>query len=162
MGALPVIAPRLIMSSAQKNASSLVRIYSGATGAGGLTSLSLPSTRGKPLPILLYAQAGDELHDMAPKSNAIYIFEFFAAIATVFQLRDELWGRNVILSLDDEAVCAATTTGAANKKGSFHACLYATGQVRRPQANRGAAVSISTAPEYSRQIAAQPLDLVVR
>ena len=85
---------RLIRSSRQKNVASPAGCYPGATGDGGIASSSFLSTCGKPLPILLYAQADNKLRDMAAKFSKIDILELFAAIATVYQLRDALWGRN--------------------------------------------------------------------
>lgn len=41
---------------------------------------------------------------MAAKSNETYIFGLFACVAAVFQLRGELWGRKVIIFVENEAV----------------------------------------------------------
>ena len=82
VGGLLVVAPRLIMSPAQKYASSMVRIFSGAKEEGGLARLSSFSAREKPLPSLPYAQADKKLRVMAATSDEICIFDLFAVIAT--------------------------------------------------------------------------------
>ena len=56
------------------------------------------------------------MRNMAAKTNKIYIFELFASAAPVFQLREELRGRKVILFVDNEAACAALANGAAKSQ----------------------------------------------
>ena len=89
-----------------------VRGYSDAAGAGELDSVSFFSNEEGRRPMLLIAQADEKLRMLAATSNRICLFELFAASTTVFQLRDRLWGRRVILFVDNEAACAALTKGA--------------------------------------------------
>ena len=65
------------------------------------------------------AQADQKLQGIAFTCNRIYIFELFAAAATVFLLRDFLWARKGILFVVNEAACAALTKGAA-RNGVAH------------------------------------------
>ena len=58
---------------------------------------------------MLTAQAGPEVVKLAESSNEIYI-------SALFQLRGELFGRQGILFVNDEAACAAMTKGAAEDK----------------------------------------------
>ena len=107
------VDPRLVMSSKNGNRPNPVRIYSDATGFGWLASLACVSIPVRPVPILLRAQANRKLRNMAVASKKIYIFEIFAEIAAVCQLRDALWERTVILSTGNEVVRAALTKGAS-------------------------------------------------
>lgn len=63
------------------------------------------------LSALLIAQAGELRQWLAATSNEIHISELFAAVATVIQLRDRLWGGRVILLVYNEAASAALTKG---------------------------------------------------
>ena len=92
------MAPLLITSSAPEDKRAPIRIYSDATGEGGL------------------ALGDAKLRDMAARSDKIYICELLASIATVSHLRGDFWGRNVILSVDNAAAFAALTKGAAKSK----------------------------------------------
>ena len=64
-------------------------------------------------------QADDNLEKLTATSNEIPIFELFASIGTVFQHRDRLWGRRVILSVDNEAARAALTRGVARSEAAL-------------------------------------------
>ena len=80
-----------------------VIIYSDATGAGKLASVSFFSRGDGHLPTSLAAKAGQKLQDLAATPDGIYIFELFAAVATVSQFRGRLWVGRVILFVDNEA-----------------------------------------------------------
>ena len=60
----------------------------------------------------------EKLHALAAATSKICILELFEAAATICRLRDEPWRRKLILSADEEAACAALTTGAAKSKVS--------------------------------------------
>ena len=76
--ALRAIAPRLILSLEGKEPAHPVRIYSDATGAGKLSSVSfIPNDEGH-RPILLAAQADENLHKLATTAKKLYISELFA------------------------------------------------------------------------------------
>ena len=79
------------------------RIYSGATGAGRRASISFMSSEPGHRPFLLTAQADPERVKLAEPPNEVYIFELFAIAASVFHLRGELFGRQVILVVYNEA-----------------------------------------------------------
>ena len=55
------------------------------------------------LPFLLKGSSSGELDALAASANAISIFELFAMVASVFQLREHLTGKRVILFVDNEA-----------------------------------------------------------
>ena len=113
------VAPRLIWSKRQKEPGDPVRIYSDAAGAGELASVSLfPNNEGR-RPTLLIGLAAEELRGLAATCNKIYIFGLFAAIAAVFQPRDRLWGRGVVLFVDNEAARAALTRGISRNKDAL-------------------------------------------
>ena len=65
----------------------------------------------RPRPPLLAGQAEDQLRNSAATTIEIYIFELFAAVVTVFELREEINGKQTILFVDTEEVCAALTKG---------------------------------------------------
>ena len=56
---------------------------------------------------------------MTASTNAIFIFELFAMAASVFQLREQLTGKRAILFVDNEAACAALTTGTSKVPGAL-------------------------------------------
>ena len=95
------------------------RIYSDATGEGSLASVSFFPQSSSALPVLLKGSAGDELNALAASTNSIYIFELFAMVASVFQLREQLTGRRAILLVDNEAACAALTTRTSKVPGAL-------------------------------------------
>ena len=119
LSGLPAIPPRLISSLRREEPADPVRIYPDAAGAGELDGASFFSDEGGRQPILLIAQADEKLHMLAATPNKIYIFKHFAASATVSLPRGRLWGRIVILFLDNEAACAALTKWASRSKASL-------------------------------------------
>ena len=46
-------------------------------------------------------QAEGRLHSLALATNVIHIFELYAAVAAIFELREELWVREEIRFVDD-------------------------------------------------------------
>ena len=56
------------------------------------------------------------MQGLAATSNKICIYEPFAAVATAFQLRDHLWGRRVILTVDNGAARFALKKGVAKNE----------------------------------------------
>ena len=78
-----------------------------------MDSQSFSAMAGRPPPFLLCAQVDQKLRDVAATPEKICIFELFRVMATVFQLRGELWDRNVISLVSNEAARAALTGGAA-------------------------------------------------
>ena len=84
----------------------------GATGEGRLASFIL-SIFERPSPIILSGEVRERLHTLAANASRQYIFELFAAVARIYQLRDGLWGGKVALFADNVAATAASTTGAA-------------------------------------------------
>ena len=116
---LPAIMPRLIMSFREPEDEEPFRIYSDATGEGNLASICFPPQANQALPFLLKGSSSGELDDLAASTNAIFIFELFAMVASVFQLRDHLTGKRVILFVDNEAACAALTTGTSKVPGAL-------------------------------------------
>ena len=62
------------------------------------------------------SKADKALTGLAAWANKIYVFELFAAVATVFVPRQQLAGRKIIIFVDNEAACAALTTGAAKNR----------------------------------------------
>ena len=69
------------------------------------------------LPVLLKGIADEGLDAIAASTNPIYFYELFAMVATIFQVRAQLTGRRAILSLENEAACAALAKGSAKDKG---------------------------------------------
>ena len=106
----PAIMPRLILSFREPEDAEPFRIYSDATGEGALASICFPPQADFALPFLLKGSSSGELNALAATANAISIFELFAMVASVIQLRDYLTGKRVILIVDNEAACAALTT----------------------------------------------------
>ena len=90
--ALATVAPRLITSLRNASPAGPVRIYSDATGAGRLASIGSFSREEGRRPVLQVVKGGQKLLASAATTKKIYIYELFAAIATVFRLRDRLWG----------------------------------------------------------------------
>ena len=76
-------------------------------------SLSYPPQAERPPPILFVARRDSKLRETASKSNKIYIFGLLACVESVFRIRGDLWGRKVILIVDNEAACAVLTRGTA-------------------------------------------------
>ena len=107
------------MSFRESEDAELFRIYSDATGEGALASICFPPQSDLALPILLKGSSSGELDALAVSANAIFIFELFAMVASVFQLRDHLTGKRVILFVDNEAACAALTTGTSKVPGAL-------------------------------------------
>ena len=68
------------------------------------------------LPMVFKSKADTALDGLAAQTNKIYIFELYAAVATVFALRRQLDGKKIILFVDNEAACAALTSGAAKNR----------------------------------------------
>ena len=69
------------------------------------------------LPVLLKGIADEGLDAIAASTNPIYSYELVAMVATIFQMRAQLTGRRAILSLGNEAACAALAKGSAKDKG---------------------------------------------
>ena len=116
---LPAIMPRLIASFLEAEDSEPFRIYSDATGDGTLASICFAPPSALALPILLKGSSGEELCALAASTNTIFIFELFAMAASVFQLREQLTGKRVILFVDNEAACAALTAGTSKVPGAL-------------------------------------------
>ena len=116
---LPAIMPRLIMGFREPEEEEPFRIYSDATGEGNLASICFPPSADPALPFLLKGSSSGELNALAASTNAIFIFELFAMVASVFQLRAHLTGKRVILFVDNEAACAALTTGTSRVRGAL-------------------------------------------
>ena len=116
---LPAIMPRLIVSFREPEDAEPFRIYSDATGEGALASICFPPQSDPALPTLLKGSSSGELDTMAASTNAISIFELFATVASVFQLREQLTGKRAILFVDNEAACAALTTGTSKVPGAL-------------------------------------------
>ena len=113
---LPKIAPRIIKAPPEGEAERPVRVYSDATGDGSLASLVFWPDFYDKLPSVFKSKADKMLQKLAETTNKIYIFELFAAAATVFRLREQLTNKRVILFVDNEAACAAMTSGTAKNK----------------------------------------------
>ena len=111
--------PRLISSYEDPEASEPFRIYSDATGRAILASITFSPRSNSALPILLKGTSDGELNALAASTNPIYIYELFATVASVLQLREQLTGKRAILFVDNEAACAALTTGAAKVRGAL-------------------------------------------
>ena len=99
--------PGLILDSKIAGKRNPVRIYSDASGAGGLETLTFTSSDERPLPLLQQGEAEAELHTLATSANEIYIFE------PVAEVRRGPSGREIILFAGNEAACGALTKGAA-------------------------------------------------
>ena len=85
---LPAITPRLILSRESQGVSEPFRIYSDGAGGGKLASVTFSPRSNRVLPILLKGAADGGLNALAATTNPIYIFELFAMLASVFQLRN--------------------------------------------------------------------------
>ena len=109
----PAIMPRLVLSYQEPEASEPFRFYSDATGDGKLASATFAPRSKSVLPGLLKGASEEEPNTLAASTNPMYIYELFAMVASVFQLREQLIGKRAILFADNEAACAALTTGAA-------------------------------------------------
>ena len=90
---LPTIMPRLITSYREREDSEPFRIYSDATGEGTLASICFFPQTVSALPVLLKGSSSGELNALTASTNAIFIFELFAMAASVFQLREQLAGK---------------------------------------------------------------------
>ena len=67
-------------------------------------------------PLFLYNETQEKLFSLATNTSKIPILELFAAVATIYRLRDGLWGRKVLLFVDIEAACSALTEDATKNK----------------------------------------------
>ena len=70
------------------------------------------SSAERPLPLRLQGEAEEGPHSLAATTNGIYIFDLFAAVATVFEPRRELCRRPINLFLHYEPACAVLTKNA--------------------------------------------------
>ena len=111
--------PRLISSYEDPEASGPFRIYSDATGGAIFASATFAPRSTSALPILLKGASDGELNALAAATNPIYIYELFATAASALQLREQLTGKRAIHFVDNEAACAALTTGAAKVRGAL-------------------------------------------
>ena len=68
------------------------------------------------IPMIFTPKADRALTGLAAWTYRIYVFELFAAVAIVFALRQQLAGKKIILFGDNEAACAALTSGAAKNR----------------------------------------------
>ena len=94
-------------------------MYSDSTG-GGVLAITTFFPRGNlAAPILPNRATDGELNALAASTNPIYIYELFAMAASICQLREQLTGKRAILFVDNEAACAALTTGAAEVPGAL-------------------------------------------
>ena len=75
--------------------------------------ISLSPRNLQELPALLKGTANGEHNEIAASTNPIYICELFAVVAAVFQTRELPIGKKASFFVDNEAACAALTTGAA-------------------------------------------------
>ena len=57
----------------------------------------------------LSGEAHGQVRALAASTSEIYILELFAAVATIYQLSDELWEGEAVLFVRNEAECAALT-----------------------------------------------------
>ena len=121
---LPAITPRLISSYQEPEDAEPLRIFSDAAGEGKLASSFFFSGSNLALPVLLRGSSRGELNALAATTNPTYNYELFATVASVFQLRERLTGRRSIFFVDNEAACAALTTGTSKVPGSLLS-LYA-------------------------------------
>ena len=93
-----------------------MRIYSDATGEGNMAGLVIfPESSGK-IPVVFTSKADRALTGLAAWTNKIYVFELFAAAATVFPLRQQLTGKKIVLFVDNEAACADLSGGTAKNR----------------------------------------------
>ena len=120
----PAITSPLTMGPRQSDAPDPARIYPDATAEGRLAGLTVRATRGRPAPGLLVGGAQEMLRDLVAQTRKIYIFEVYAAAATLGWPRETLWGRKFILSVDNEAACGALTKG-TGKNGAARTPVYA-------------------------------------
>ena len=116
---LPTITPRLISRYQEPEDAEPFRIYSDAAGDGKLASIARSPQSSSSLPVLSEGSSGDELNALAASTNPIYIYELFAMVASVFQVREQLAGKRSILLLDNEAACAALTAGTSKVPGAL-------------------------------------------
>ena len=116
---LPAISPRLISILRNKDPGDPVRTCSDAAGAGKLAIISFLSNEAGHCPYLLATQADDEPEKLSAAPNKISIFALFAPTTTVCRRLDRLWGRRVILFVDDEAACVALTKQSCPSVGFF-------------------------------------------
>ena len=79
-------------------------------GLASSASLSLPE---RPSLVLSHSRPRGRLRELSSATDKIYVFELYAAGATVFQLRDVLSGRAVFSFAGNEAACSALPKGAA-------------------------------------------------
>ena len=89
----PTISLGLIIDSKVADAPNHVRVYSDATGAGGLASLAFPFLPGLPAPILVVGRSQGVVRELSSFNNKIYIFDQYAA---------GLWRTKVKLFADNE------------------------------------------------------------
>ena len=68
------------------------------------------------LPLVFTSKAGRALYGLAAQTSEIYISELFPAVATVFALKQQLTGKQIILFVDTEAACVALTSGTAKNR----------------------------------------------
>ena len=113
---LPNIAPRMVKTPPEGEEARPVRIYSDATGEGDMAGLVISPGDSEGTPMIFTSKAYRALTGLAAWANKIYVFELFAAVATVFAIRQQLAGRKIIIFVDYEAACAALTTGAARNR----------------------------------------------
>ena len=88
-----------------------VRVFSDATGQGGMASLTYLPEFGAPW--LLQSLAGQALNQLARTNSKVYIFELFAATATIFAHRAALRNRKLFVFIGNEAACAAPNKDAS-------------------------------------------------
>ena len=106
------------MVSGQSGASDPVRAYPDAAGrgGGGLASLTFLSFPERTFPAPSSGQIQVRPRKLALSANRINTFRLCAAIATISELRNELWGRRAITFAANQAACAALTKGAAKDR----------------------------------------------
>ena len=119
MRVLLAITPRLIASFREIEDSDPFRIYPDATGEGTLASTCFYPQADLTLPVLLRGSSSGDLDALAASPNAIFILELFATAASVCQLRKQLTAKRAILVVDNEAACAALTTGTSKVPGAL-------------------------------------------
>ena len=115
----PSVAPRLVSSLRHEEPAGPVRIFSGFTGAGKLVIISCFSRDGEHLLSLLVAQAYQKPQGLAATSHEMYIFELFAAVGSVSQLRGRFWGRRKLIFVDNAASGAAFAEGISKNKAAL-------------------------------------------
>ena len=104
------------MDSKQSGAPDPLRVFSGGTGEGGLASLTPLSIPERPTPQFSAGRAQGGFRKLALFAKKLYIFGVSAAVATVFLRRDELWRRDEILVVDNEAASSALAKDAAKNR----------------------------------------------